>query len=107
MLRPSPCKSPNETPSLAIEARCSISLPLAAHHSTIRRPRISRSKVIAKLGEKRAAVASPRSSKTRSSIQGRTSFGVKPGPVPVDAAKARMRKSEAPAGAIALWTRAL
>ncbi|GAB1518050.1 hypothetical protein RhiTH_001108 [Rhizoctonia solani] len=61
----------------------------------IRRPRISRSKVIAKLGEKRAAVASPRSSKTRSSIQGRTSFGVKPGPVPVDAAKARMRKSEA------------
>ncbi|KAF8746188.1 hypothetical protein RHS02_01017, partial [Rhizoctonia solani] len=61
----------------------------------VRRPRISRSKVIAKLGEKRAAVASPRSSKTRSSIQGRTSFGVKPGPVPVDAAKARMRKSEA------------
>ncbi|CAE6359433.1 unnamed protein product [Rhizoctonia solani] len=61
----------------------------------IRRPRISRSKVIAKLGEKRAAVGSPRANKTRSSIQGRTSLGVKPGPTGVDAAKAKMRKSEA------------
>ncbi|CAE6431054.1 unnamed protein product [Rhizoctonia solani] len=61
----------------------------------IRRPRISRSKVIAKLGEKRAAVGSPRANKARSSIQDRTSLGVKPGPVAVDAAKARMRKSEA------------
>ncbi|KAJ1307044.1 hypothetical protein OPQ81_008023 [Rhizoctonia solani] len=61
----------------------------------IRRPRISRSKVIAKLGEKRAAVGSPRASKARSSIQGRRSLGIKSGPGPVDPAKARMRKSEA------------
>ncbi|CUA74709.1 SH3 domain-containing protein C23A1,17 [Schizosaccharomyces pombe 972h-] [Rhizoctonia solani] len=60
----------------------------------VRKPRISRSKVIAKLGEKRAAVGSPRASKPRSSIQGR-SLG-KPGPGPgIDMAKARMRKSEA------------
>ncbi|CAE6499835.1 unnamed protein product [Rhizoctonia solani] len=63
----------------------------------IRRPRISRSKVIAKLGEKRAAVASPpRASKARSSVQGRRSLGVKSGPGEgIDSAKARLRKSEA------------
>ncbi|CAE6427607.1 unnamed protein product [Rhizoctonia solani] len=62
----------------------------------IRRPRISRSKVIAKLGEKRAAVTSPRAGKARSSMQGRGSLGVKPGPGQgIDLAKARMRKSEA------------
>ncbi|KDN35254.1 hypothetical protein RSAG8_11739, partial [Rhizoctonia solani AG-8 WAC10335] len=95
----------NNTPTqpLQITKRNTISSPTkpsAASRSPppttrpIRRPRISRSKVIAKLGEKRAAVGSPRASKARSSVQGRTSLGIKPGPG-VDLAKARLRKSEA------------
>ncbi|KAH7327633.1 hypothetical protein B0J17DRAFT_215749 [Rhizoctonia solani] len=95
----------NNTPirPLQITKRNTISSPTKPAAATrspppttrpIRRPRISRSKVIAKLGEKRAAVASPRASKARSSIQGRSSLGVKPGPG-IDLAKARLRKSEA------------
>ncbi|CAE6389528.1 unnamed protein product [Rhizoctonia solani] len=96
------------TPPLQITKRNTISnpsKPAPAPRSPppttrpIRRPRISRSKVIAKLGEKRAAVGSPRASKARSSVQGdHRMLGVKAGPGPaqgIDLAKARMRKSEA------------